>query len=134
MPYLLAPGGNAMAIAEQQYAGAGTIRFTRFTSCIGVMGYNAGVVTGVHLVMFAVDGTPFNNAAANAAALAIGAYARVAVIGHTQMWAANFPGPYAHLLGQLVAPDIVDMDDGIYGGRVINGICQVYLNGNYVPL
>jgi hypothetical protein len=134
MPYLLAPGGNAMAIAEQQYAGAGTIRFTPFTSCIGVMGYNAGVVTGVHLVMFAQDDTPFNNAAANATVAAIGAYARVCVIGQTQMWADNLTAPYNYLLGLLLNPVVIDMNDGTYGGRVVNGICQVYLNGNYVPL
>jgi hypothetical protein len=133
MPYNFAAAGNVLQIAEQQYGTAGTVRFTGFTSCIGLLARNGGNVTGVHLVMVAADNTPFDNAAANAAVGLLGGYGAVAVIGQTGMWADNLPGPYNHLIGLLHNPAIIDTNDGTYGGRVSGaGVFQTYQNGNYI--
>ncbi|MCF6282665.1 MAG: hypothetical protein L3J28_10760 [Candidatus Polarisedimenticolaceae bacterium] len=131
MPYNYTQAGNTMAIAEQQYGSDNEIRFTTFTSCIGLIAREGGDVTGVHLVMFASDDTPFDIAAADAAIALLGNYSEVVVIGQTQMWEDNLPGPYQHLIAGLNNPTIIDMDDGIYGGRVENNLFQTYQNGNY---
>jgi len=132
MAYNFAPAGNVMAIAEQQYGTAQEVRFTQFTSCIGLLARAGNNVTGVHLVMVSADDTPFDNAAADAAVALLPAYTQVVVIGQTQMWNDNLNGPYNYLLGLLANPVIIDVNDGIYGGRVEAGVFQTYQNGVYV--
>jgi hypothetical protein len=50
MAYSLTETKNALSIAEQQYATATKIKFTPFTSCIGVIAKKGDKLTGVHLV------------------------------------------------------------------------------------
>jgi hypothetical protein len=132
MSYNFTQAANVMSIAEQEYGDAAEIRFSTFTSCIGLIARNAGNVTGVHLVMFSNTDSPFDNAAANAAIALLGAYTHVVVIGQTEMWNDNLPGPYQHLLAGLNKPTVIDVNDGVYGGRVENGVFQTYQNGHYV--
>ncbi|PLY42111.1 hypothetical protein CSZ94_12080 [Janthinobacterium sp. ROICE36] len=132
MSYVFTHAANALSIAEQQYATAGTVRFSAFTSCIGLLARNGTNVTGVHLVMFSNTDSPFDNAAAEAAIALLGAYQQVVVIGQTGMWDDNFHGPYQHLLAGLAHPIVIDVNDGTYGGRVANNVFQTYQNGNYI--
>jgi hypothetical protein len=115
-----------MAIAEQQYGTAATVQFTQFTSCIGLLGYNGGQVTGVHLVMVSNDDTVFDNQAADLAVQALGVYTSVVVIGETDLWEANVGAAYNYLLGLLNNSVIIETGDGIYGGRVENGVPQYW--------
>jgi len=51
MPYELFPANDELKIAEQEYASGPKIKFTAFTSCIGVIAKEGATLTGVHLVM-----------------------------------------------------------------------------------
>lgn len=64
MPYTLSRAGNPLSIKEQEYASAAEIKFTAFTSCIGVIAKKGGTLTAVHLVMKARDDSIFDTAAA----------------------------------------------------------------------
>ena len=134
MSYNFTQAGNVMNIEEQQYGSAGEIRFSKFTSCIGLIARNGNNVTGVHLVMVSSDDTYFDNAAADAAIRLLGNYQQVVVIGYTATWAANLLDPYQHLIAGLRKPVIIEneKDNGKYGGRVKNGVFQTYQNGTYV--
>lgn len=135
MPYTYTPALNPLAVAEQGFSTDPETRFTRFTSCIGLLvnheGMNADNVTAIHLVMVSDDGTVFNNQAADNAVALLGDYQQVVVIGETDLWEDNLPGPYSHLLSQLTHPIVMQRGDGIYGGRILNGQFQVYDNGYY---
>ncbi len=50
MPYNFIKARNALAIDTQEYATAAEIRFTTFTSCIGVIARKGTMLTAVHLV------------------------------------------------------------------------------------
>jgi hypothetical protein len=132
MAYIFSQAGNALGIAEQEYAAAAEVRFSTFTSCIGLVARAEGELTGVHLVMLSNDGSVFDNAAADAAVNLLGNYQQVVVIGQAGMWDDNINAAYQHLLGNLNNPIIIDVNDGIYGGIVDNNVFQTYQNGNYV--
>lgn len=124
MAYNFAQAANRLAIAEQQYAGGADIRFTRFTSCIGLVARNNNNLTAVHLVMFSSDDSQFDNNAAQAAVNLLGAYQEVVVVGQTGMWNAQIPA-YQHLIGLLHNPHIVDRNDGVYGADIHNGTIRI---------
>lgn len=46
---------GALMIREQEYATGPKVRFTNFTSCIGIVVKNGASLTGVHLVMDSLD-------------------------------------------------------------------------------
>jgi hypothetical protein len=103
MPYTLQPAANAMAIAEQQYATAEEIRFTAFTSCIGIIGRQGPNLTGVHLVMRASDDSPFDTPAVLAVLARLTAhFETVWIIGCTDLW-ENPQNNVLAAFGQLVA-------------------------------
>ena len=88
MAYQFSLSANPLAIAEQEYATAATVQFTAFTSCIGVIAKKGPMLTGVHLVMTAPDGTLFNqNAATRLMYEVLGnQYDRVCIIGCVDLW------------------------------------------------
>lgn len=49
--------GNALWLAEKKYATAEIIEFSKFTSCIGVVGRKGKELTGMHLVLPPEDTT-----------------------------------------------------------------------------
>ena len=126
MAYSFNMAKDPLNVAEQQYATAEEIRFTMFTSCIGLIARNNAVVTGVHLVMLSEDDTPFDNNAAQAAVDLLGEYQEVVVIGQANMWQHNLSAPYDHLIGLLENPTIRDLNDGVYGGRVSGDQLQIF--------
>lgn len=134
MSYNFYPASNVMKIAEQQYGTDNEVRFTIFTSCIGLLAKNNNHVTGVHLVMLSENETLFDNTVADDAVKLIGQYQQVVVIGQTNMWDDNLNKSYQYLIGKLRNPVIIDKNDGTYGGRLNNNIFQTYQNGNYVDV
>lgn len=122
----LSLANNTMSIAEQEYGTSGEIRFTTFTSCIGLIAKNGPIVTGIHLVLFDRSGNPFN--AVDEVVMRLGGYQRVVVIGHTDDIWSQIPS-YHDLIGRLHTPVIIQTDDGIYGGKVQGGVFQIYKNG-----
>ena len=103
MPYTLRPAADAMAIAEQEYATAQEIRFTAFTSCIGVIARQGPNLTAVHLVMRADDDSPFDTPAVLAVLARLTAhYDSAWIIGCTDLW-ENPQNDVLAAFGQLVA-------------------------------
>jgi hypothetical protein len=137
MAYELTQATQVLAIAEQEYGTANEVRFTRFTSCIGLLGVNGPNVTGVHLVAVSNQGTPFDQDVAADAVAALGAFTQVVILGTTNSWGTEpaLSVPFAYLVGRLtqngVPPSVWNFADGIYGGRVDNGTFQIYADGNY---
>lgn len=132
MAYTLNPAQDVMAIAEQQFGSGEEIRFTPFTSCIGVIAREGNQVTGIHLVMLSQDDTPFNDDAARLTLRTLSNYTQVIVIGQIEMWEDNFQQPYQTLINGLNSPMTISRNDGKYGGRVNGqGKFQIYENGKY---
>ncbi|MFC7331800.1 hypothetical protein [Rhodocista pekingensis] len=131
MPYVLAPGANAQAIAEREYASdPQQVMFTAFTSCIGVLSLRNGQVTGVHLSISAPDGSLFDNAAADQVVAAVGAWQQIKVIGQIAFWenpANGVSAAFAYLIQQLNVPqdDLYPLADGTYGGENDNGTLEL---------
>lgn len=132
MAYSFSRASNTMQIAEQEYGTNKEIRFTMFTSCIGLIARKDKQVTGVHLVIFSESGDIFDEAAAADAIKLLGKYDKVVVIGHIDIWAGQIPG-YEALIRGLKSPVKMSEDDGIYGGRVTDaGDFQIYKDNKYV--
>ncbi len=130
MSYSFTQAPNAMNIQEQEYGAEIEVRFSMFTSCIGLLALSGNAVTGIHLVMISNSDTLFDDAAAAAAvALLPAARTRIIIIGQIDFF-SQAPG-YARLLTLLNNPPIISVGDGIYGGRVNNGAFQTYQNGAY---
>ena len=55
MPYEIIQATNPLQIKEREYASAAEIKFTRFTSCIGVISKKGPTLTAVHLVIISGD-------------------------------------------------------------------------------
>ncbi len=110
-----------MAIAEQEYATAGTIQFTAFTSCIGIISRSGTQITGIHLVIKSADDTLFNDAVIPVITGILGNYDQVWVIGRTGLWENPQNGvnvAYDHLIAALTNPAIYPLADGTYGARL----------------
>ena len=59
MPYTISKTTNPLKINEQEYASGPEIKFTAFTSCIGVIAKKGTELTAIHLVIVAKDGSTF---------------------------------------------------------------------------
>ncbi len=132
MAYTFTEAASPMSIAEREYKlGRSEIRFTNFTSCIGLIRRTGDEVGGVHLVIVSKDGTVFNQDAANEAIHLITPYKEVVVIGQTGFWEDNVGQNFQYLLNGLQNKTVISKGDGIYGGRVHQGTFQVYVDGEY---
>jgi hypothetical protein len=87
MAYTLSEASNRLSIKEQEYASAAEIKFTMFTSCIGVIAKKGGTLTAVHLVMKSRDDSLFDStAAANVLALLPKSPDAVTIFGCCSLW------------------------------------------------
>ncbi|MBT2750199.1 MULTISPECIES: hypothetical protein [unclassified Lysobacter] len=132
MPYTLTPAGNALAIAECQWAAAAnvpsvggdtqpTIQFTGFSSCIGIAARNNNGtdVIGIHLAIDAADGTRFGvgDVATVTSVLQGWNYdpLTVFVIGQISTWKGTIPAAFDALIAALGNPRQFAYGDGVYG-------------------
>ena len=87
MAYTLSEATNRLSIKEQEYASAAEIKFTMFTSCIGVIAKKGDALTGVHLVMKAKDDSIFDSTTAvNVLALLPKSPDAVTIFGCCSLW------------------------------------------------
>jgi hypothetical protein len=87
MPYQLKEGKDPLNIAEQEYASGKKLKFTKFTSCIGVVAKKGPTLTAVHLVMVAKDESVFDpNDAVKVLELLPPAPDAVAIVGCIDLW------------------------------------------------
>ncbi|HYY27505.1 MAG TPA: hypothetical protein VE860_06165 [Chthoniobacterales bacterium] len=126
VPYKLSKASNALAIAEREYASDATIRFTAFTSCIGVIAKDGNKLTAVHLV--AVTGKD-HACNANDIAKVLGRLPKkpdaVTIVGCIDVWEnqANgkvLVGAFQKLTGSLqnVTKDYREM--GTFGASIVS--------------
>lgn len=105
MPYKLREASNGLSIKEQEYASAAEIKFTMFTSCIGVIAKKDSSLTAVHLVMKADDDSIFDaNAAVNVLALLPKSPDAVTIFGCCSLWENpqnNVVAGFQKLVGSL---------------------------------
>ncbi|MBR7628941.1 hypothetical protein KAT72_07810 [Aeromonas popoffii] len=136
MPYTFSMANDVTNIEERQYGVSKEIRFSTFTSCIGLVAENGGNVTGVHLSILSDTDELFNDNAAEEAIKLLGQYSKVVVMGLIDYWTTKeLIGPYTHLLNNLTSPIVMPVGDGVYGGKVeINGDFKIYENGIYVDV
>jgi hypothetical protein len=132
MPYTLTPAGNALAIAERQWAAAAnvasvgddtqpTIQFTGFSSCIGIAARNndGTDVIGIHLAIYAADGTQFGVGDVATVINVLQAWDYDAlttmVIGQISAWKGEIPTALNQLIAALDNPRQFAYGDGVYG-------------------
>lgn len=134
MPYPLNPANQPLAIEEYEYGSNAavpmlngqvvpTVKFTTFTSCIGIIAAsdNGAEAIGIHLVMLDPDGVPFSAADVPAVvALLAGFPQNVCITGQIGMWEDNIPGAYAALAQALGNPPTFDRGDGRYAAGFNN--------------
>jgi hypothetical protein len=131
MPYVLAQAANNMAIAECEWGNAGTIQFTRFTSCLGVLAKVAGAnnVIGIHLVMVDGNGNTFSAADVPTvtAVLAAQGYDNTTcmIIGQIAYWTRSNGAAYTALLNALNNPQTYQFGDGVYGATIAAGAIEI---------
>lgn len=100
--YKLSDAGNVKAIGEQEVGTGQTIQFTKFTSCIGVIGKKTDrTLVGIHLVRFGKDGEPFKREDVPTLKAQLSGLSDVTIIGQTDFW----------------EPELLDA----IGGKVVGG-------------
>lgn len=132
MGYTLTKGTDPMKIAEQQYATGSEIKFTAFTSCVGIIARKGSSLTGVHLVLKAKDESIFDQAAATAVhAVLPDKYDEVMIIGCVNIWqnpSNNVQAAFEKLqagISSLQKVQIYNFTDGTYGGAIEGGKIDV---------
>ncbi|MDR1226603.1 MAG: hypothetical protein LBK47_06860 [Prevotellaceae bacterium] len=135
MAYTLQSTVNNLAIAEQEYAKeAFGVRFTKFTSCIGVVGQSSKGLTGVHLVILSKDDQRIQEADIPQVADLLKSSTRIVVFGHVGTWKSDdeLAKVYDKLLlelKRLVGEKMlyeIDLNDGIYGADTADGHLKIY--------
>ncbi|HCK19741.1 MAG TPA: hypothetical protein DHW36_14615 [Thalassospira sp.] len=123
MAYAYTEAQDAQAVAELQWAKANTVMFTKFTSCIGLMGIKDDKVIGVHLPLRDGANAVTNDDIDAAIALLDGA-ANPVIIGAISAWKASASSVFDHLVDALNPVEQYAYGDGTYGGSVSNGRVQ----------
>jgi hypothetical protein len=126
VPYKLSKASNPLTIAEREYASAATIKFTTFTSCIGVIAKEGDTLTAVHLVATTGKDHVCN---ANDIAKVLGRLPKkpdaVTIVGCIDVWEnqANgkvLVGAFQKLTGSLQNFTKDYRGAGTYGARIEN--------------
>ncbi len=130
MAYILSEASNIMGIEEREYGSGKEIKFTTFTSCIGVVviGNGGGGLTGVHLALTGTDGSKFGPAAAAAVLEKLPAHNTSIVIGRISYWKDGANGAkagYNTLVGGLAGMTEYQFADGIYGATIDGGAIEI---------
>ncbi len=126
MPFALAQAPNVLAIAEDKYGTGREIKFTKFTSCLGVIAMLDGTQgIGIHLVMVNDSDEPFkaDDVKVVKQLLTDQTYdpKQVVLIGAISAWKKSSPDAYAALIAALKPSDTFPLADGIYGAKFEDG-------------
>lgn len=123
MAFMYSEAQDDQAVAERQWAKGDTVMFTKFTSCIGLMGIKDGQVIGVHLPL-RDDQNAVTNGDVDAAIALLDGAANPVIIGAISAWKASASDVFDHLVANLNPIDQYPYGDGTYGGSVDNGRVQ----------
>lgn len=123
MAYKFSKAGNPMAIAEQEYGIDKEIKFTKFTSCIGVIAKRNDTLYAVHLVMVGKEDDPFNETAAvDVVGLFPKLPEKVTIVGCIDDWKNNVGKAYLKLISaikSLEKYETLGKNDGTYGAKIV---------------
>ena len=87
MPYTITEAADPLNIREAEFASATEIKFTTFTSCIGVIAKKGATLTAVHLVMLDKHDIKFTATDVSTVVDVLpGAPDAVTIIGHISLW------------------------------------------------
>ena len=137
MPYEIKKTANPLEIKERRYGQGSEIKFTTFTSCIGVIGCNTDseIVSGVHLSILSDDNTSFRFQDVESVTKRIIGYSEVAVIGCIKAWEesedGNLRSAFQELITKLKKPYIINTGNGIFGGRLEKGEFEILYKDTY---
>jgi hypothetical protein len=127
MAYVFTEAQNPLEVAEREWCKADPVMFTKFTSCIGIMGVKDNRVIGVHLTMMGTDDKWVTNANIDQAVALLDGAANPIVIGQIQVWqdTPQTRDVYQHLLATLHPVNEYPLAQGVYGGQVDNGEVEI---------
>ena len=131
--YTLTETGAPLTVGEREYAIGPTIKFTQFTSCIGILSKTEFLNTllGIHLSIYDQQNNKFNivTAAQVRELLEINSCDQTTtiVIGHIGAWERSNEVAYGRLIDLLGVPEERQyrFGDGSYGGHVENGQIEI---------
>ena len=124
MPYTLKEAPNAKSIAEREFYSAsvpGPLQFTKFTSCIGVVGISAGKLIGIHLSILDEQGKPMPKTAAMKVVGLLDYPSACVIFGLLDLWANpenHVDQVYKYLVEALPHAQRLQLKDGIYSAHV----------------
>lgn len=121
MAYNIKQTNDSQKIAEQEYAHDDTIKFTKFTSCIGIIVRTSWTLTAVHLVIVGHEDSPFDKQAVDTVKGILGDYDEALMIGHIDIWDDNLKETMKYLRDQIKKLKEVQLEDGNYGAKVNDG-------------
>ncbi|SDR14538.1 hypothetical protein [Pseudovibrio sp. Tun.PSC04-5.I4] len=120
----LKAAADVMAIAEREVgSGDGEIKFTGFSSCIGIVVRENNKVRGVHLAVVKPDGNPFNKEDAAKVLASLGTYTEAFIVGQIGVWTNP---------ANLVSDAYKVLEDGVQSGISEGGIYNAYELGQGV--
>jgi hypothetical protein len=134
MAYTLNQASNNMAIKECEYGSAAEVKFTAFTSCIGILAKKKSEdkVIGIHLVITNKSGDKFDQAAAQTVKTCLDneSYdsSDVILLGSLDIWNDPQNGVkdgYDKLLALIQPTKKYQFGDGTYGGTIEDGKVEV---------
>ena len=132
MPYELVEGTNPLQIKEREYASAAEIKFTPFTSCIGVISKKGPTLTAVHLVIIAGDifGSDANDVPAVLGQLPEPRDA-VTIVGCIDVWQNPLNGnelvaAFQKLTGSFKKLTKLNWGDGTYRAKIEGDAIKVF--------
>jgi hypothetical protein len=120
VPYTLTQAADPMAIAECQWALASAVKFTTFTSCIGVIGQiGQQNILGIHLVAVDSGGNAFDlgDVPQVQAVCTNAGVGSTWIIGGVAYWENSLAAAYNALVTAL-NPTIYSWGDGQYGAEI----------------
>jgi len=124
MSYKFNKAGNPMSIKEQEYGSGSEIKFTKFTSCIGVIAKKYDVLHAVHLVMKGKDGIFDSAAAIDVVGLLPSLPEKVTIFGCIALWQNPENGvdkAFQKLLASIKSVEKYQQytfGEGIYGAKI----------------
>jgi len=128
--YKLIAAAKATAIAEREYASAEEIKFTPFTSCIGVIAKEGATLTAVHLTV--LDDKEHKFCTIDAARV-IGCLPtkpdKVKIVGCIDVWLHpdnKVQAAFEKLTGSLKNLQTLNWGDGTYGAKINGAEIDVY--------
>ena len=130
MAYIINPASDPLSIPERQYATGSEVKFTTFTSCIGVLAMvGTTQLIGIHLSIY--DGPDIITVGdlTQVINLVQQGSTQIKVIGQISAWEGSVKVVYDSLLAQLnlksTDVETYPFQDGVYGGKVDNGEIEI---------